>query len=160
MNGKAEMRPKAVGMVFVAALCACALSLGTVLTSHDLAFAKEESGTYRSTTFKFNMTSKGKTQGTEFRAKKTKNSVYVNVTKKTGSSCRLHVDGREGKEIRDCTVRTATLKSTGEYRIRTTVYEYGYREARLTSWANVGKCTVQGYWSPNCYGTAGKILNP
>ena len=107
------------------------------------------------TGFHFSLTSKGATAATGFRRKDNNSSLYVKVTKKTGSTCRVFADGAKndsGLGKRDCTQRVSKAYGTGEYELYNTVNENKLGYARLSAWAESGAGVLSGVWSPDCVG--------
>lgn len=101
--------------------------------------------------FKFNMATKNNTSATSYRRKEDKSSVYVYIKSRSGAA-RMFVDGANdanGAGSRDCTSTTYRARKTGKYRMRSNVYEWGYRHARLTAWGETGAAKVSGVWSPD-----------
>lgn len=100
-------------------------------------------------------------------------STYVNLTKKNVDHCRLYVDGFWYGTWHDCTYKTATLRSLGEYQIYQYVWE-NHRDqtgsatscpARLTAWRSSSSYWGDGYvcglWSPDCVLYSNyPVLNP
>lgn len=103
------------------------------------------------TGFNFSMATKNNTSGTSYRRKDDKSSVYVYIKNRSGAA-RMFVDGAKdanGTGKRDCTSTTYRARKTGKYRMRSNVYEWGYRHARLTAWGETGSAKVSGVWSPD-----------
>lgn len=99
----------------------------------------------------FRMETKNNTSGTSYRRKEDKSSVYVNIKSRSGAA-RMFVDGAKdanGTGKRDCTSTTYRARKTGKFRMRSNVYEWGYRHARLTAWGETGAAKVSGVWSPD-----------
>ncbi len=102
-------------------------------------------------TFSFSMNFRGATSATGFRPKDNSSSVYVYVTKCAGSP-RMFIDGAKnanGAGAQDCTATTYHANKVGHFRMRSYVYERGFRRARLTAWAERGPAIVRGLWSPD-----------
>lgn len=139
------------------AQCAFALALAaSMAVPVGAAFADDGIEPYSTedTAFTFTFASKGATQGTEGRTKDTSSSTYIYIKGRSGNTVRMYVDGASGSHGTwyDRTNAPAYSSSTGEYEIHNTVYEAGYKWARLTGWAYLGPASMYGVWSPDCAG--------
>lgn len=135
----------------IVAMCISALAVFAIAPE---AFAAEPD--YTDKYYSFNLTSKGSTSGTAWRAKGSNSSVYIYISTKMGKTCRGFVDGAtsgKGAGKKDCTIGTVFLANTGHWRIRNTVKESKKTHARITSWAQIGSGRVTGQWSPDCAGS-------
>lgn len=131
------------------------IALGATIVLGSLALAAPAfAGNTSNTYFTFNLPWTGATYGTGWRAKEDSSSTFVCATTVT-NMCQLYVDGsRDGGSPVNCTVNgSAFLREPGSYQIYQDVNEWGYNEARLTSWAQYGPAIISGYWSPDSYGT-------
>ena len=150
MKAKTTMKMPAV-------LVTVALLIGLwVIVSPQSAFADDGSGAGVAPTstadsaFDFNMSSDA-TNGTSGRSKANHTSAYVHIQGKT-NNCRLYIDGGSsstGAWINKTVNGYANATRTGKFRIMNYVKEHNYNYARLTSWANSGKCHIWGVWSPD-----------
>lgn len=134
---------KFLAMGVVAVMCSLAVAVP--------AFADEGISTYNTanTPFYFNLNS-STTSATEYRAKDDSSSTYVHA-QSLGSPCQLFVDGPGGV---NCTTNgRAYLNYRGEFQIYQTVYESGYRSARLSGWRSGSGTIASGVWSPDSWGS-------
>lgn len=94
----------------------------------------------------------GSTHGTKGREKQDATPCYVEITTFTVDTCRMYIDGSNGKNGPWTNVTVggyAVARAEGKWAIHNNVYEYGYKYARLTAWANNGGGVVAGVWSPD-----------
>lgn len=127
---------------------ACALAFGSLAVAAP-AFAANTGDT----SFVLAMNYTGATYGTGWRAKEDASSSYIRVDY-LSAPCQVFVDGmRWDGYVQDCTVNDrAYLGYRGEFAILQNVREWGFSQARLTSWAPYGPSTVSGWWSPDSWG--------
>lgn len=105
--------------------------------------------------YEFPLTYPGATWATRGASKEDSSSVYIYVKTKTMPTCRVYVDAWNGSRwVNETVYGYATVKKTGQWRIRSNVYEnHGNTNARLSAWANNGHGTLAGKWSPDSWGT-------
>lgn len=111
--------------------------------------------------------SNGGTAATSGRAKQDATSTYVRIDRMDMRSVKLYVDGSSGlwgpwsNQVSywsgTAVGNSSTVWNPGEYQIMTRVNENGLSYARLTGWAYNGGGTLNGYWSPDSWGTYPKI---
>ena len=138
-----------------AVLAALTLSL-TALSGTTANAAESTPRSYTDSTFSFILGQKGATSGTAWRSKDTSTSSYMHVSSSSGTSPLLFIDGARnsnGSGTKNCTNGgNVRAPGVGSYEIHNTVYEQGYRFARLTSWADQGAGRLSGKWSSDCQG--------
>lgn len=104
----------------------------------------------------FNFSYFGDTQYTAARSKDTSTSTYVRASTNTTPGVYLYVDGYDGytwnENLTDNTYGYLRKGQTGQYELHNTVYENGYRIARLRGMSN-GAGVLAGEWSPDCAGS-------
>lgn len=125
--------------------------VGTAPTEDPITILRSNTS---NSSFSFPMPANG-THGTGGRAKQDASPTYVRIDSIT-RPCRMYVDGASSSSgvWYNCTNGGyARAYRTGHFQIHQTVYESGYRWARLTAWANEGASTVKGAWSPDCAGS-------
>lgn len=82
-------------------------------------------------------------------------STYVCAWRKDMASCRLYVEAQVWPfYVNETVFGYATLRATGQWRIRQDVYEkHGQSKCRIAAWANNGGGIISGQWSADSTGS-------
>lgn len=82
-------------------------------------------------------------------------STYIYAGRKDMRDCRLYVEAQVGPFfINETVYGYATLRATGQWRIRQDVYEkHGVTKCRIAAWANNGGGIISGEWSADSTGS-------
>jgi hypothetical protein len=136
-----------------------------VLTAPQVACAgtvesiEEESATFSNTEnslFHFDLgDGYSTTAATDARAKEDTTPLFFWPTSKTFDMCYIYAEGWKSSLYRwvDYTVGGfGAIRSAGDdswYSLKSNVYEYGCRLARITAWQCSQAGNIKGYWSPD-----------
>lgn len=151
------MKKKTVGGIAALALAASlAMPVGLAVADDGVAPLSNLDSSYN-----FTFSGQGATQGTSGRTKDTSTASYIKIANKWGADCRVYIDGAmtSAGTWYDRTNSPAYATHTGEFEIHNTVYEAGYKWARLTGWAYAGYGHIDGVWSPDCAGSYPDLNN-